>query len=71
VIIPNRIACGSRNEECWSCGAFLDGERQSVRKNWTKKGMKVRKNWTKKGMKVRKIFFDEGCSLELTEDFEA
>jgi hypothetical protein len=24
-----------------------------------------------KGLKVWKIFSDEGCSLELTEDFEA
>jgi hypothetical protein len=54
--IPDWIACGSRNDECWSYGVFL-----AVTTN--DKG-----RTGSDSMKVWKAFSDEGC---LTEDLRA
>jgi hypothetical protein len=59
MIIPDRIACGSQNEDHWSCRVFSMVMTSGKRKlDWI-------------GMTVWKIFSDEGCSLKLTEDMEA
>jgi hypothetical protein len=57
--IPDRIACGSQNDEHWSCGVFL---------TVTTSG-KERLDQT--CLMVWKIFPGERCSLELMEDLEA